>query len=109
MIAGAMAGADLDHQHPLYKLVLGMLKDLKGSGKTAVDLDVEVLTYIMFGSIASALIFGAQRKGDDVDGLAERFTKEWNRILHEGIFVHGSRRPAGAHQRKRKAARRGQK
>jgi AcrR family transcriptional regulator len=107
MITGAMAGADLDRQHPLYKLLLGMLRDFKGTGKAPADLDVEVLTYIMFGSIASTLIFGAQHKGDDVDRLAERFTNEWIRILQEGIFVHGPKRPAGNGQRKRKAARRG--
>ena len=106
MITGAMAGADLDRQHPLHKLVLGMLREFKGSGKAPADLDVEVLTYIMFGSIASTLIFGAQHKGEAVDSLAERFANEWNRILQEGIFVQGARRPAGAGQRKRKATRR---
>ena len=92
MITGAMAGADLDRQHPLYKLVLGMLREFKGSGKAPADLDVEVLTYIMFGSIASTLIFGAQHKGEAVDPLAERFANEWSRILQEGIFARGSRR-----------------
>ena len=106
MITGAMGGADLDRQHPLYKLVLGLLRDFKGTGKAAADLDLEVLTYIMFGSIASTLMFSAQNKDDNVDRLAERFASEWSRILQEGIFVHGARRPGGAAQRKRKATRR---
>ena len=106
MITGAMGGADLDRQHPLFKLVSGMLKDFKGTGKAAAELDLEVLTYIMFGSIASTLMFGAQRKGDAVDSLAERFTNEWNRILQEGIFVHGPRPPAGKGRPKRKTTRR---
>ena len=106
MITGAMGGADLDRQHPLYRLVLSMLKGLKESGKARADVDLEVLTYIMFGSIASTLMFGAQRKGDDVDWLAERFTNEWSRILQEGIFAHRAGRTAGEGQSKRKAARR---
>lgn len=87
MIAAAMAGKDLDRQHPLYKLVTRMLKELKASGKVRADIDVEILTYIMFGSIASTIMLGAQRKGADLDDLTERFTNEWNRVLTAGIFV----------------------
>lgn len=90
MITAAMGGTDLDRQHPLYKLVSNMLRGLKESGKARPDIDLEVLTYIMFGSIASTIMLGAQRKGDDMDWLSERFTHEWNRILQEGIFLHGA-------------------
>ena len=106
MITGAMGGADLDRQHPLYKMVLNMLRGFKESGQARPDLDVEVLTYIMFGSIASTIMFGAQRKGDEVDWLAERFANEWSRILQEGIFAHGAQRTAGEGRGKRKAPRR---
>jgi hypothetical protein len=85
-----MAGRDLAHEHPLYRLVSNMLKELKASGKARADIDLEILTYIMFGSIASTIMLGEQRKGDDVDELSERFTNQWNRILLEGIFVKGA-------------------
>ena len=106
MITGAMGGADLDRHHPLYKLVLDMLRGFKKSGKSRADLDVEVLTYIMFGSIAATIMFGAQRKGDEVNRLAERFANEWSRILQEGIFARGTPRTAGEGRSKRKASRR---
>lgn len=87
MITGAMGGADLDRQHPLYRLLLSMLKELKETGQARADMDLEILTCILFGSIAATIMFSAQRKGDDLDWLAERFTNEWNRILQEGIFT----------------------
>jgi AcrR family transcriptional regulator len=94
MIASAMAGRDLDRQHPLYKFVLNMLKELRASGKARPDIDLEILTYIMFGSIASTVMLGQQRKGEDIGDLAERFTNEWNRILLDGIFTKASEHKA---------------
>ncbi len=102
MITDAMAGTDLDQGHPLYKLVLNMLKELKASGKARADIDVEILTYITFGSIASTIMLGAQRKGEDVDTLAERFANEWNRILEKGIFVRKTPRDAEGKKLRRK-------
>ena len=99
MITAAMEGADLDRQHPLYKLVLNMLKGLKESGKARADIDLEILTCIFFGSIAAKIMLGAQRKNDDIDLLAKRFTTEWNRILQEGIFVSAAPRNAAAGKR----------
>jgi hypothetical protein len=66
--------------------------ELKHSGKARADMDLEIMTYIMFGSIASTIMLGEQRKGDDVDELSERFTNQWNRILLEGIFLKGAAR-----------------
>jgi AcrR family transcriptional regulator len=115
MIAAAMAGQDLDRQHPLYKLVVGRLKALRRSGKVRHDLDIEILGYIMFGSIAATVMLGAHRKGDDVDELAERFTNEWDRILEDGIFLHqgrsgaGTGRPPRAHAPAKTHGRRGSK
>jgi AcrR family transcriptional regulator len=92
MISAAMGGTELYHEHPLYELVLNLLTELKASGKARADVDVEILTYIMFGSIAATIMLGAQRKGDELDTLAERFADEWNRILREGIFSENARR-----------------
>jgi AcrR family transcriptional regulator len=87
MITAAMAGRDLDRQNPLYRLVVKMLKELRASGRVNHEVDTEILSYIMFGSIASTIMLGAHRKGDDLDKLAERYTNEWGRILREGIFL----------------------
>jgi AcrR family transcriptional regulator len=94
MITSALAGKELDRNGGLYKLVTKMLAELKDRGKVRRDFDSEVLTYIMFGSIAATLMLAEQNKGGDMDELAERFTKEWNRVLNDGIFV--KRNPAKA-------------
>ena len=91
LIDAAMAGTDLDRSNPLHKLVLNMLKELKASGRARPDIDVEILTYIMFGSIAATLILGAQRKGDDIDELSERFANEWDNMMEKGMFAPGFR------------------
>jgi len=86
MITAAMAGTDLDREHPLHKLLMGLLKELRDSGNARKDVDLEILTYILFGAIASTVMLGAQRTGDNVDRLAERFANEWTRVLEGGIF-----------------------
>jgi len=104
MITAAMAGTDLDRRHPLHKLVTKMLKELKDSGKVRADMDLEILTYILFGSIASTIMLGQQNKGGDIDDLSERFTNEWNWILFEGIFNSPGKRkvsPLGAPRKRR--------
>jgi AcrR family transcriptional regulator len=103
LITAAMAGRDLACEHPLYKLVSSALKELKASDKARADIDLEILTYIMFGSIASTIMLGEQRKGDDVDELAERFTHQWNRILLDGIFVEGADPEVNISRAKRKS------
>jgi AcrR family transcriptional regulator len=102
MITDAMSGKDLHHQHPLYKLVLKMIKELKDSGRGRANIDTEILTYIMFGSIASTIMLGAQRKGEDVDKLAERFANEWNHILQEGMLSRPARSGAKSSKATRK-------
>ena len=91
MIIAAMAGTDLAHDHPLYKLVSNMLRELKESGNARADLDLEILTYIMFGSIAATVVLGERRKGEDLQALAEWFAEQWNQILLGGIFVQSTK------------------
>jgi len=101
LIDAAMAGTDLDRGNPLYKLVLNLLKELKASGRSRPDIDVEIMTYIMFGSIAATLILGAQRKGDDIDSLSERFANEWDKMMEKGMFAPGYRPDKQASKPKR--------
>jgi AcrR family transcriptional regulator len=88
MINAAMAGKGLDRLHPLYKRVVKMIKELSASGRARSDIDPEIMTYIMFGSIASTVMLGAHNQEEDVNELAERFTKEWGRILRDGIYLN---------------------
>jgi AcrR family transcriptional regulator len=107
MITDVMEGKNLHRGHSLYKFVLTMLKDLKASGMARADLDVEVATYIMFGSIAATVMFGAQRKSDDVDALADRFAREWNRILQKGLFLRSAKLEKAGERPRRPPARAG--
>ena len=91
LIADALAGRDLDPDHPLYKLVLKMLKQLIASGKARADMDLEIMTYIMLGTIATTIMLGAQHRPSDRDALAERFTNEWRHILRDGILTQDAR------------------
>lgn len=95
LIADALAGRDLDPQHPLYKLVQKMLRQLIASGKARADIDLKIMTYIMLGTIATTIMLGEQHKGGDLDAVAERFTNEWAHILRDGIFAKGIRGDAG--------------
>ena len=100
LIESAMAGTDLNRGNPLYNLVLNMLKDLKARGRAHPNLDVEIVTYIMFGSIAATLIMNAQHKKEDIDTLSRRFAVEWDNILQRGMFAPGFRVEPGLHDRK---------
>ena len=95
MIADALAGRDLDPHHPLYKLVKKMLRQLIASGRARADIDLEITTYIMLGTIATTIMLAEQHKGGDMNALAERFTKEWRHILRDGIFAKNTRRNLG--------------
>jgi hypothetical protein len=92
MIADALAGRDLDPHHPLYKLVKRMLRQLIASGRARPDIDLEITTYIMLGTIATTIMLGEQHRGGDMNALAERFTNEWRHILRDGIFAKNTRR-----------------
>jgi hypothetical protein len=81
-------------------LVMKLLRQLIASGKARADIDLEIMTYIMLGTIATTIMLGEQHKGGDLVALAERFTNEWGHILRDGIFAKGTPRSAG----KRRAA-----
>jgi AcrR family transcriptional regulator len=88
MITAALAGKDLDPQHPLFRLVSRMLRQHTAGGTALPDIDLEIMTYIQLGSIATTIMLGQRHRGGDVNELAERFTNEWIRLLRGGIFAH---------------------
>ena len=109
LLADQIAGKGFGTDHPLHKLVRRMLKDFKARGEAREDIDLEVLTYIMFGINAAILMLGEAGSGDDSDVLAERFAREWGRILSDGIFKGARHRPPAARLTARTPAKRGSK
>lgn len=91
MLADAMAGKELRTDQPLYKLLMASLEQFTASGEARADMDLEILSFILLGAIASIIMLSYQHEGD-VDSLARRFTDEYSRILREGIFVAAGRR-----------------
>jgi AcrR family transcriptional regulator len=93
LIADALAGKDVDAEHPLHKVVSRMLEHSKASGDARDDIDVEILSFIMIGSIATLVMLSWRSAEAGVDELAERFTGEWGRILRQGIFMKTEQSP----------------
>ena len=63
------------------------------TGNARPDMDLEVLSFTLLGSIASIIMLSYQHEGD-VDVLARRFADEYARILRDGIFVSDVSRKA---------------
>jgi AcrR family transcriptional regulator len=103
LITDLLSGSEINREHSLYKFVLYMLKELKASGKAHADMDAEIMTYIMLGSIAATVMLGVQRQGEDVNGLAERFANEWNRVMQQGFFKDTALGDAGSGRPRREA------
>jgi len=101
LVTDALAGKGLERNHPLYKLVVETLEEFRISGGSRKDVDVEILSFIMLGSVATILMLGQQHSGGDIEDLARRFTREWSRILREGVFVADGPIPS---KRRRRAA-----
>jgi AcrR family transcriptional regulator len=88
-VADALDGKVHDLDHPLYKTLIQSLEQFRVSSNARHDIDVEVLTSIMFGVVATLIILGQQQKDADVEDIARRFSAEWTRILSRGLFVEG--------------------
>lgn len=91
MLADAMAGKELTPDQPLYKLLITALKQFTATDNARPDMDLEVLSFILLGAMASIIMLSYQHDGD-VDRLAQRFTDEYTRILREGIFTRNADR-----------------
>ncbi|MFT4046427.1 MAG: TetR/AcrR family transcriptional regulator [Solimonas sp.] len=102
LIADALAGKALQPDQPLYKLTVRSLAHMKASGRARQDIDVEILSVIMLGTIATIIMLSHLDNGD-TDTLAQRFTGEWTRIMREGIFARGADRDVSARSRRKKS------
>lgn len=104
LVADALNGKALDADHPLYKLVLKDLEALKASGNARQDFDVEIMSFIMLGSIATLVMLSRAQGNVDIEVLAERFTTDWTRILRQGLFVEKAHPVKTAHQTEKPSA-----
>lgn len=96
LVADALSGKALDADHPLYRLVVKDLEALKASGNARQDFDVEIMSFIMLGSIATLVMLSRTQSNVDTDVLAQRFTTDWTRILRQGLFVDDAHQLTGA-------------
>jgi AcrR family transcriptional regulator len=102
LIADALAGKALRPDQPLYKLTFVSLEHMKASGRARQDIDVEMLSVIMLGTVATIIML-SHLNHDDIDTLAQRFTDEWTHIMREGIFIKDSDRQVSSRTAKKKA------
>jgi AcrR family transcriptional regulator len=87
LIADALAGKDVDSEHPLHEVVRQMLEHSRSIGDARADIDAEILSFIMIGSIATLVMLSWRHEQAGIDNLAARFTREWGRILRQGVFT----------------------
>jgi len=85
MMVDALTKGEFDPSHPLFKVVMKRLKYLKKRGGLHPSTDLEVHAFIHLASSAAALMLQKQHEGEAPDALAERFTREWTRILQPGL------------------------
>jgi AcrR family transcriptional regulator len=86
LVTDAMAGR-ARNDHPLVKLADQTLGEFKGSRAASKGMDVDILSYIMLGSLASMVMLSRSSKGGDTEALVQRYTDEWTRILRGGLFA----------------------
>jgi AcrR family transcriptional regulator len=86
LVTDAMAGRARS-DHPLFKLAVRTLDAFKDSPAAPKGIDVDILSYIMLGSLASMVMLSRSSKGGDTQALVQRYTDEWTRILRGGLFA----------------------
>ena len=93
LVTDAMAGRARS-DHPLFKLAVRTLDEFKDSPIAPKGIDVDILSYIMLGSLASMVMLSRSSKGGDTQALVQRYTDEWTRILRGGLFAKADPPPA---------------
>lgn len=86
MLVDSLVSGDYFLTDPLCQDVASRINQSQQTGGLREDLDPEVSTCIHLGNIASALLFLEQHRGEDIDLLAERYSREWCRYLEGGVL-----------------------
>jgi AcrR family transcriptional regulator len=91
LITDIFAGKALDTEHPLYKLLVRDLRAFKESGLARWDFDIEILSFIMLGSISTLIMLSCLPDAAGAESLAERYTLEWSKLLGGGLIAAPSK------------------
>src|SRR3546814_18309104 len=75
MLADALAGKELRTDQPLYRLLMVSLQQFTQTGNARPDMDLEVLSFTLLGSIASIIMLSYQHEGD-VDEIGRESGRE---------------------------------
>ncbi len=81
LLVDSLNGTRLDKNDPLFSTVYNILAELQKLGIFSADADVEVSAYIQLSTIMTVLLLREQDKDASAYNIAERYTKEWSRIL----------------------------
>ncbi len=81
LMVDSINGFRLNRDDPLFTTVYDILKELQTLGVFSSEADIEVSTYIQLSSIMTVLLLREQYKEASVTEIAERYTKEWSRML----------------------------
>jgi AcrR family transcriptional regulator len=95
LITDMLAGKKLDTDHLLYQLVVRDLKEFNAGGYASNDLDIEIMIFIMLGSIASLVMLSYLPHAQNTEALAQRYALEWTRLLREGMVAQIPKKRAG--------------
>lgn len=85
LVSEALAGRELAPDHPITRMLREALQSLKDSGQARPDADVEILTYIFLGMVATQIML-SRLPGADKEQLAQRFTRELSAFMRQGLF-----------------------
>jgi AcrR family transcriptional regulator len=86
LITDALAGKALEIDHPLFQMVIKDLNVFKASGLAKRDFDIEILSYIMLGTVATLIMLSHLPHSGNNKRLAKRFSVEWSYLLSDGLI-----------------------
>jgi AcrR family transcriptional regulator len=86
LLLDALANRDLKAHHPLHRAMRASLKRFKASGELRPDIDVDAMSFILLGTVATLLMMQRWAPGNPA-ALARRFGREWTCVLQKGIFA----------------------
>jgi AcrR family transcriptional regulator len=81
LLVDSLNGTRLDKKDPLFSTVYNILAELQKLGIFSAEADLEVSAYIQLSTIMTVLLLREQDKDASAHNIAERYTKEWSRIL----------------------------
>lgn len=85
LVSEALAGRALASSHPVTGVVRRSLENFRSSGLARPDIDVDILTYIFLGMVATQIML-SRLPGADKEQLAQRFTRELSAFMRHGIY-----------------------